>query len=317
MMILIRTAFLVASSFLLSKRCTAVPVIVWNKAGNNDVQFTTEEIVLSQFVASLDVSSKNEISVLFLLERNDTTGSESLTSMAPFLSKSQQQSIPVTQHLHVSGVGSGTVVLNVVKKAQPEASSLLINLNEWAWKLNSTHAKEDRDTVEMDSAGGFVLSKSEVKHSKRIGAIDAASCFVVQLPSDIPVPSLDATIAQALVHPSVSTVVLSSVRGIDEVKYERELTMRRKLQQQTIMVMNQPSASDPAHRRLQNEEDAEDNASNDLTGVYYVQLTPNILAGLLFFFLFATVAMIGLSCMNMIAGQDVYVHTMPSIGREA
>jgi hypothetical protein len=316
MMILTRAAFLVTSSLLLSERCTAAPAIVWSKAGNRQLQgqpeFISEEVVLSQFVASLELSSGNDLSVLILLGRN-SNGSESLTPIAPLLVKTQKETTPTTQHLHVSGLESGNVVLKAIPQ---ESAPLLISLNEWTWKLNSTQKEEEM--VEMDSTGGIgIPSKSQVKQTKRVRALDSASCFIVQVPSDIPAASLDATIVQALTHPSVSTVVLSSVRGVEEVKYERDLAMRRKLQQATIVGNTKNQGSyDAAHRRLQNEGD-DAQSSNDLSGVYYVQMTPNILAGLLFFFLFATVAMIGLSCMNMIAGQDVYVHTMPSIGREA
>jgi hypothetical protein len=320
MLILTRAALVAISSLLLSERCTAVPAIVWSKTEQRDLErlpeYTSEELVLSQFVASLDLSSSsgNDLSVLFLLGRN-SNGSESVTSVAPFLTKTQQEATPTTQHMHVSGLESGTVMI----KAMPqEIAPLLINLNEWSWKLNSTQEEEKEEVVEMDSTGGIgIPSKSQVKQSKRTRAVDSASCLIVQVPSDIPAVSLDATIAQALGHPFVSTVVLSSVRGVEEVKYERELAMRRKLQRATIVGgTKNPVTYDAAHRRL-DQNAAQDNSNSDLSGVYYVQMTPNILAGLLFFFMFATVAMIGLSCMNMIAGQDVYVHTMPSIGREA
>ena len=75
-----------------------------------------------------------------------------------------------------------------------------------------------------------------------------------------------------------------------------------------------------SQRRRLEDANQEENANGDdssLEGVYYVSLTPNILAGILFFLLFATVAFIGISCMGMIAGQDVYVKKMPSVGREA
>jgi hypothetical protein len=54
-----------------------------------------------------------------------------------------------------------------------------------------------------------------------------------------------------------------------------------------------------------------------MSGVYYVSMTPNILAGLLFFLLFAVVTYIGISCMGMISGVSVYETKKPSIGREA
>jgi hypothetical protein len=59
------------------------------------------------------------------------------------------------------------------------------------------------------------------------------------------------------------------------------------------------------------------NGGDDMTGVYYVSMTPNILAGILFTLLFTVTTYIGVTCMGMIAGQDVYVKKMPAVGREA
>jgi len=77
-------------------------------------------------------------------------------------------------------------------------------------------------------------------------------------------------------------------------------------------------------RRLEQEEEGDgddaanqDNNNGDMSGVYYVSMTPNILAGLLFGLLFIVVTWIGVSCMGAISGQDVYVSKMPTIGREA
>jgi hypothetical protein len=325
MMIQSRAATIVAIfSSILIKLSSGVPAIVWSKGGSNDAMYSSKEIMISQLIESLDVSSKaDDLSVVFLLARDTISGSESLTTMAPLLSKAQQTTeASAAQHLHVSGIESGTHVVNVVRKALPEkhVAPVLINMNELTWKLNSTQLPpKEEQMIEMDAAGGIMLTKTEVKQSKRIRALDSATFFIVNVPSDIHPDVLDNTIMQTLHHPAVTTVVLSGVRGISEVKYEREGIMRRKLLDQTMVGANQPRRAniDGTHRRLQNEGDDVVSFSSDLAGVYYVQLTPNILAGLLFFFLFATVAMIGLSCMNMISGQDVYVHVMPSIGREA
>jgi hypothetical protein len=57
--------------------------------------------------------------------------------------------------------------------------------------------------------------------------------------------------------------------------------------------------------------------NSDLSGVYYVAMTPNILAGILFMGLFTMITWIGISCMGAISGQEVFVSKMPSVGREA
>ena len=71
-------------------------------------------------------------------------------------------------------------------------------------------------------------------------------------------------------------------------------------------------------RRLDEQDGDEDNNDNgDMSGVYYVSMTPNILSGLLFTVLFVVVTYVGVTCMGSISGQDVYVSKMPTIGREA
>jgi len=46
-------------------------------------------------------------------------------------------------------------------------------------------------------------------------------------------------------------------------------------------------------------------------------MTPNILAGVLFFFFFAMSAIVGIGCMGRIAGQEVFTDKSPPVGREA
>mmetsp|Transcript_44672 Transcript_44672/g.88707 ORF Transcript_44672/g.88707 Transcript_44672/m.88707 type:complete len:83 (+) Transcript_44672:1-249(+) len=72
-----------------------------------------------------------------------------------------------------------------------------------------------------------------------------------------------------------------------------------------------------ARRRRRLEDQANGQENGDMSGVYYVAMTPNILAALLFMGLFTTIAWIGISCMGAISGQDVFVSKMPSVGREA
>jgi hypothetical protein len=124
-------------------------------------------------------------------------------------------------------------------------------------------------------------------------------------------------------------VVLTAIRSTEEVKQERDmLTRRRMMAMEEDFTQGSTSTKNTNrhhHRRLEDANQAVDDgnqnnqnaASQDMTGIYYVSMTPNILAGLLFTLLFAVVTWIGVSCMGMITGQDVYVSKMPSIGREA
>jgi len=124
--------------------------------------------------------------------------------------------------------------------------------------------------------------------------------------------AIDSSIVKAIDSKVVQNVILSSIRSTDEVKRSRTLAVVDK--------MNKSARSASAGRRRLDEdnEDENNNGDNaaDAEGVYYVNMTPNIFAGLLFFFMFVFVTHLGLSCMNMIEGQDVYVKKMPAIGRE-
>ena len=79
--------------------------------------------------------------------------------------------------------------------------------------------------------------------------------------------------------------------------------------------------SSSAHKRHaaqeQEGEEAEANGNDDLSGVYYVAMTPNIFSGLLFTFMFIVVTFVGISCMSDIQGGDTFVDKYPSLGREA
>mmetsp|Transcript_10649 Transcript_10649/g.21904 ORF Transcript_10649/g.21904 Transcript_10649/m.21904 type:complete len:245 (+) Transcript_10649:29-763(+) len=81
----------------------------------------------------------------------------------------------------------------------------------------------------------------------------------------------------------------------------------------TVYLASQPTNAELAQtreeRRLQNE-------ANSSDSVYYVAMTPNILAGILFGFLFVFMTIIGMSCMNDIEGQTVFVDKMPHVGKE-
>ena len=67
-----------------------------------------------------------------------------------------------------------------------------------------------------------------------------------------------------------------------------------------------------ARRRLE-----EGGESIDLDNLYYVLITPNILAGVLFTGLFFFVTFLGMGCMNQIEGQTIFFAKQPPIGREA
>lgn len=309
MMMLLRTAVL---SLLLTAACSA-PAIVWKASSELDSTasvHTSEEVTVTDLLSELTGTG---VSVVFLLARGES-GRESLTVTAPLLHQvsAKQQDAAVTHH-HVSGILSGAGVVNEAGRALPGHFPLLISLPELALKLNASDA-----AVEVDGTGG-IMSKTAYQQSKRARALAHANLLVVDVGAAraaADVAALDAAVAHAIASAGVANVVLSAVRGVEEVKREREMLARRRLVAQERA--GHSSAATQGQRRLA-ADDANGGASysSDLTGVYYVAMTPNLLAGVLFFFLFSTVTWIGISCMGMIAGQDLYVTKMPSIGREA
>lgn len=220
------------------------------------------------------------LQIVFLLGRG-SDGGESLTHKAPFLSGISQKAASFV-HNDVSGIES---VHSVVRTAS-EPTTAVVSLDDLGMKFNS--------------------SESNTKKSREI---QNAKVLVVNVDSETSPGVLDAAVTQAI--PLADRVVLTAIRSIGEVKAERAKINRRRLEMQQA-----------TYRRLEDQqEDGEDNNNDnnnqDNAGIYFVQMTPNILAGLLFFFLFATIAYIGISCMGMIAAQDTYVKKMPPVGREA
>ena len=156
--------------------------------------------------------------------------------------------------------------------------------------------------------GGKKAKKAE---QKRRRAISEADILVVSVTDKDNAAAIDSSIVKAIDSKVVQNVILSSIRSTDEVKRSRRMAVVDK--------MNKSARSASAGRRRldENNENNNDNGNQQQEeGVYYVNMTPNILAGLLFFFMFVFVTHLGLSCMNMIEGQDVYVKKMPAIGRE-
>lgn len=287
---------------LLLAAASAVPAIVW-KSENviGSTMHTSEELKVTDLLSEL----KSGISVIFLLSRGDS-GDESLTVTAPLLSQvSTKEAFAV--HQHVTGIQSGAIMVSDVGKLG--LLPLLVNLNELALKLNESQPA----FVEVDTSGS-VVTKAEFKQTKRARALDNANVLVVSVAADTAPEVLDAAVVDSIEHAKVEHVILSAVRSVDEVKHERNMAARSRFLAQKMVGQSMQSG-----RRLEGaaQDDKVNNNGQNMSGVYYVSLTPNILAGILFFLLFSTVTWIGISCMGMISGQDVFVTKMPTIGREA
>merc|ERR1712176_907387 len=142
---------------------------------------------------------------------------------------------------------------------------------------------------------------------------NSGDIFVVYLPVVNDSKEIDSVIASTIDDVEFGTVILTSIRSVDEFKLERNL-VKTKRSRNTISQRLDP------RRRVDEEGEGEnnENAQNqNVKGVYFVNFTPNILSGVLFFFFFVAVVQIGLGSMNMIASDnDFYAKKYPAIGKE-
>jgi hypothetical protein len=242
--------------------------------------------------SALDVDKP---SVVFVFGRTNL-GAESLSTFASSLTgiaRNVQTASAV--HTHVAGVDSAATVVKEVNKLHG-ARPLEITLQEFSNTWNPP-AKQS-------------TSKSA---QKRARALAKANVWIVKVDATKTDPAdMDSAVARAIEHDSFGCVLVTALRSVDEVILEREVFHRRRTE-----IMEQAG-----HRKLEALEVYKysrrlANNNNNAQAVYYVSMTPNILAGILFTLLFAFVITVAINCMGSIKGQDVYVSKLPSIGREA
>lgn len=336
------TVLLVLS--LLCSGAVATPAIVWkslssshteNGSSNNPL-YTSHEVKAVDLVAQLQPSSSSssegKLSVLFVLAR-DTNGAESLTATAPLLTQSMIATAATNRdcvvHQHVSGVPNAAALVRQFRSANDNEENtnnnnnkpmLCKTLTELDQRLNETTLMLQQQQLQTASSypDGVVVVLPNT-NKKNINKNIDANVFVVHVASDTAPESLDAAVARALADPRVATVAVTAVRGFDEVHHERRVEQKRRFLAASQPQKHQLSSAQHG-RRLDEAQDNNANANDASTttaGVYFVSMTPNMLAGILFFGLFMTVTWIGISCMGMISGQELYVNKMPTIGREA
>jgi hypothetical protein len=265
--------------------------------------------------------------VVFLVGRN-ADGSEGLASLVSSekMAGVQERYLVADEiYYHVRGVESPRTVARDIAAAAAatgresgagKRSNTVaeVSMEEFQRKLASMAQSEVVVDVAESSSETKRVTKAE---QKRRRAISEADVLVVNVGANEDAAKLDAAVIAAIDSSAVRNVVLSSIRSTDEVKRARMLAVAERLTQKRSSAGGSGSSSSRRRRRLEDVVAEEDNNNaQDMTGIYYVNMTPNILAGLLFFFMFVITAHIGLSCMNMIEGQDVYVKKMPHIGRE-
>lgn len=312
--LIMKVAAFVISCFLGS--ALAAPAIVWskNKEASESVVHSSKSVKASSLLASLVVDGSSDDSSLaatvFLLGRAPD-GSDSLSGLAssgalPLVAAKYEDATAV--HSHVAGVESAYTVARDAG-ANTGKRVLEVSLSEFSSKVALIGHTPTKAELEVDENG--MINKATKHANLRDKELAEANFLIVNIPASTDPSVIDAAVVQAVDHSSIGSVMLASVRSHDEVKHERVLISRR----------NTAAMMQHAGRRLADQNNGDDAAAaaadDDTTGVYYVHMTPNIFAGIMFFFLFAFVTYTGVSCMGMIAGQDVYVSKMPTIGREA
>ena len=311
-----RAASIISTSLAVIGLTSAAPAIVWRSGSTNNNSPTHISNAIdsrSLLASSIGGDEGNNDSsalaaVVFLVGRN-ADGSEGLTSLASKgkLPRVQEKYGDADEiHHHVRGVESSRTVATDARVGGEYAVEE-VNMDEFRRKLSSMAQTEAIVEGEEKEA-----SKSE---QKRRLAISKADILVVNVNSKTDDATIiDEAIVSAIDSSAVKNVVLSSIRSTNEVKHARTLAVKaRSGRSKQKAAANRRRLEDEGNNNNQNNQNQN---QEDEAGVYYVKATPNIFAGILFFFMFVFTAHLGLTCMNMIEGQDVYVKKMPAIGRE-
>jgi hypothetical protein len=285
---------------LIASACAA-PAVVWKKNdGERTFLHSSEDVPAGDVLK--DALAGSSLSVIFLVGK-DEKGTESLTELASSgkLPATQEKYGSANVYHHVSGVESPAVVVHEASK-HTEHRVLSISMAELNKRLNPVQE------VQVEESGA-VKNKAANKRARNLAE---ANVLVVNVSPKEDAAAIDRTISNAIDNEHVQSVVLAGIRSLHEVKHERMLASQ---QRRSVMQKDGERSMDARRRRL-DQNDANGNNS-DLSGVYYVAMTPNILAGILFMGLFTMITWIGISCMGAISGQEVFVSKMPSVGREA
>jgi hypothetical protein len=300
----------------------AAPAVVWKQSRRAEERFlhSSDDLSASKLLEDVLDGESNESSlaaVMFLVGKGDD-GSESLTELA------SSGKLPQTAgkyndadgiYHHVSGIESTQTVVREASRANTGHRVLEISLSEFNGKMASL---DTSSKAEMDvSENGMQAPSTSKTSNRRARLLSSADVLIVNVGAKEDTTAFDNAVVSAIDSDKIDHVVLAGVRSLSEVKRERNLLSQRRMS----AMENQGRRVLASRRRLEQEEegdDAEDGDNdNDMSGVYYVHMTPNILAGILFGLLFVLIVFIGVSCMGAISGQDVFVSKMPTVGREA
>jgi len=285
----------------------AAPAVIWKAHSDEQTLYHSEVTSLSSLISSSVQKSSDEsslASVIFLVSRTED-GMEGLTHLTKSGSLPKvysKYSGAHAVHTHATGIENSVSVAKHVKKVSnlPVVEASLDELNSRMASIG------DPISTDQKIAGA---TRAERDANRRARVVSKAKVLVIRVAIGENVDDVDSAVSSVIDHSKVGSVILTSSRSITEVQDERKLQTKEKIQK-----IKQKTRR-PNGRRLENQ-DFDDDNSRDLTGIYYVNFTPNIFVGLVFFGFFTMVTYIGIGCMNMIAGQDVYVKKYPTIGRE-
>jgi len=277
------------------------PAIVWNNGKQKSTVFSSEELQVSALVSDLATKSdENSLlaAALFVVGKTPE-GTEHLSHLTssgklPLVASKYDKASVV--HSHAAGIKTSGDVARECVKANGK-NVLEVSLDEFHTKMASL----GKDQSSPEQSG----SKREIHRAKML---EKANIIVINVPASTDPSKVDQAVFDAVENRLVNTVVLAGQRSNREVRTAREAEKRRKMVQQHQQRVEK-------RRRLDDANDGDD--SNDNTLSYYVPMTPNIFAGILFTLFFSVVTMIGLSQLNNIQGQTVFVTKMPTSGREA
>lgn len=266
-----KTVLTILAAFITS--VAASPAIVWNSK-------STEQIHNSEVTELRSLVESELPSVVFVVER-DENGSEGLTELTasgslPKIASKYAEAASVNHF--VRGI---SCMHKVAKDLGSESAITLENYEKEAATMKAT----------VNDDGSHKVS---------------GNVSVVSISKDSEPSEIDSIVSSAIENANIGSVVLTSIRGLSEVKFERNVSLK----QEYVTAMQETS-----RRRL--EDAGDDGYYNKANTIYFVNYTPNIFSGVLFFFFFAAITYTGIGCMGQIAGQDLYVTKYPTIGREA
>lgn len=292
---------------------TAAPAFIWKNDRDESfpTKYSSEPVHASTMISStLSSNSDSSLDVFFFVGRkgNGIEGLSHLASSGALPSVASKYDSVDTVYHNVDYLSSPALVVSMYEEAlggshdSDSVGVLEVDLIEMNRRVNGKlpRALPEKPTTQ------------QLKRHERNKAIEQARALVVQV-AHKDSSALDAAVSNAIESSAVRNVVLAGHRSMTEARMEREMKNSRKIKNTAVA----------GRRRLEDQQadDANDDDNNnydeDFSGVYYVNMTPNIFAGILFTLMFVVVTTIGLNCLNAIEGQDYYVTKYPSIGREA